>query len=164
MSASRPSVSVILPVYNAERSIAAAVMSVLRQSFSDFELIAINDGSTDSSGEILRSFGDCRIRIIERKNNRGLVAALNDALGEAKGEFVARQDADDVSLPERLALQRDAFDTSPNVGAVGANLELMANDSESRGNWIYPDTPDGARWQALFKTPVAHSAVMYRRD
>jgi glycosyltransferase involved in cell wall biosynthesis len=152
-----------MPVCNAERSVAAAVESVLRQSFGDFELLAIDDGSTDASGRILRSFRDSRIRIIDRHCNRGLVAVLNDALQEATGEFVARHDADDVSLPERFALQRAVLDAQPEIGAVGAALQLVHDGGARGGTWTYPDTSAAARWQALFKTPVAHSVVMYRR-
>lgn len=163
MSTFQPSVSVILPVYNAERSVAAAIESVIRQSYADFELIVINDGSTDNSSKILAAYKDSRIRIIERPHNVGLVTALNDALAEARGVLVARQDADDISLPERLALQREVLDTDPNVGAVGTSLELITNGTASGKIWNYPNNTVEANWQSLFKTPVAHSAVMYRR-
>ena len=159
----RPEISVILPVFNAERTLAASVESVLQQSFNNFELIAIDDGSTDRSGQILRSFRDPRIRVIEHQSNRGLVAALNDGLQEAAGALIARQDADDVSMPIRFALQRAVLAEEPRLGAVGAALQLVRDGTRS-DVWSYPLSPTAARWQALFKTPVAHSVAMFRRN
>src|SRR5579871_2870885 len=104
--ANPPAVSVLLPVYNGERFLAAAVRSVLEQTFSDFELIAIDDGSTDGSRAILEDFArrDARVRVISRPNS-GIVGALNDALAQARGEFAARMDADDLCLSGRFAAQ-----------------------------------------------------------
>lgn len=163
MQSSSPAISVILPVCNAESTLTAAVDSVLQQSFREFELIIVNDGSVDGSAKILRGYRDPRIRIIDRQVNRGLVAALNDALHEARAEIIARQDSDDVSLPERFAQQRAVLETEPKIGAVGATLKLSVPGRSSAGAWEYPADPLVARWQALFKTPVAHSAVMFRR-
>src|SRR5258707_4901962 len=91
-----PRLSVLLPVYNAAESVARAVESILGQSFADFEVIIVDDGSTDGSDEILRRFQDPRVHLSSREN-RGLAESLNEALRSARGEFVARQDADDIS-------------------------------------------------------------------
>src|SRR5436305_11764547 len=101
-----PAVSVLMPVYNAQRYIAAAVQSILDQTFTDFELIVVDDGSTDRSGDILRGFAarDPRVKLISRPNT-GYVVALNEALATATGEFIARMDADDFSLPKRFERQ-----------------------------------------------------------
>ena len=101
-----PAISVVLPVYNAEAYVHEAVQSILAQSFTDFELIIINDGSTDGSGAILRELAarDARIVLVERPNG-GLVSALNAGLEMARADLIARMDADDVAMPERFALQ-----------------------------------------------------------
>src|SRR6478609_1964644 len=101
-----PVVSVLMPVYNAQRYLTAAVESIRGQTFRDFEFIIVDDGSTDRSGEILRKFAaeDPRIKLISRPNT-GYVVALNEALSCARGEFVARMDADDISLPARFERQ-----------------------------------------------------------
>src|ERR1051325_1151561 len=103
-----PTVSVLLPVYNAERYLESALQSVLGQTFSDFEVIAVDDGSKDNSKKILERFAanDPRIRVISRPNT-GIVGALNDGLAVARGEFIARMDADDVALPGRFQAQLD---------------------------------------------------------
>ena len=98
-----PAISVLMPVHNGELTLAEAIQSILAQTFRDFELIAVDDGSTDSSPTILRKFAarDGRIRVISRPNT-GIAGALNDAIELATGEFVARMDADDVSMPNRF--------------------------------------------------------------
>ena len=98
----RQTVSVIMPVYNAEPFVGQALKSILDQTFRDFELIIVDDGSGDRSREIVHSFHDERIVSIENGRNLGLTASLNVGLEKARGEFIARQDADDLSLPERL--------------------------------------------------------------
>ena len=153
----------ILPVYNAEDTLTSAVDSILRQSFQQFELLIVNDGSTDRSRDILAGYRDPRIRIIDCHVNRGLVAALNDALQEARADLIARQDADDISLPKRFELQRAMLEAEPNLGAVGAALQTVWANGSAAGTWKYPESATIARWQSLFKTPVAHSAVMFRR-
>lgn len=158
-----PKVSVILPAYNAASTVGAAIKSVLRQSFDDFELLAVNDGSTDGTVDVLREFDDPRVRVLDRSENRGLISTLNEALSHARGEFVARQDADDESMPDRLRLQVAAFAANPSLGVVGGSLRLRSDHGTEAGTWSYPRTATGARWQVLFKTPTPHSAVMYRQ-
>src|SRR3712207_3488429 len=101
-----PAVSIVLPVYNAAAYVAEAVRSVLAQTLGDFELILINDGSTDGSRDVLATFHDHRVRLIDQPN-QGLVATLNRGVREARGQWIARMDADDISLPGRFAAQLD---------------------------------------------------------
>jgi glycosyltransferase involved in cell wall biosynthesis len=117
-------VSVLLPVYNAEETVSHALESLLGQSFSDFEVVIIDDGSTDGSMEILRRCQDPRVRISSREN-RGLAVSLNEALRSARGELVARHDADDTSDPNRFQRQVDYLDGHPSVGLVGTNYVLV---------------------------------------
>ncbi|MEX0713590.1 MAG: glycosyltransferase [Pirellulales bacterium] len=126
---SRPRISVLMPVYNAERYVAQAVESILTQSYPNFELIIIDDGSTDSSPAILNHAAgrDSRIRLTSRPNT-GYVRALNEALAIAQGELVARMDADDVALPERFARQVEYLERHPDCLALGSAFELIDPD------------------------------------
>jgi len=122
-----PKVTVLMPVYNAEKYLKEAIGSILGQSFSDFEFLIINDGSTDSSVKIIKSYDDPRIRFIANEKNLGVIPTLNKGFALAQGEFIARMDADDISLPKRLELQADFMDKHPEAGAIG----LTANKEES---------------------------------
>ena len=126
MNSPAPAISVVMPVWNAARYLAAAVTSILDQTFRDFELIAVDDGSTDASPAILRAFADRdpRIRVLSRPNT-GIVGALNDGLSAALGEFVARMDADDLSLPPRFDRQLDFMRTHPECVCVGSAFLYM---------------------------------------
>jgi hypothetical protein len=157
-------VSVLLPVYNAQETVGRAIQSILRQTFEEFELLVINDGSRDGSLEVVKRFQDPRIRVIDLTRNGGLVSALNYGLDVARGELIARQDADDESMSRRLELQCAALSKDARLLAVGAALQIMRNGRRSGEVWRYPATAVAARWQSLFKTPVAHSAVTFRRD
>src|SRR5213082_3006291 len=129
-----PVVSVLMPVYNAQRYLPAAVESILGQTFRDFEFIIIDDGSTDRSGEILRKFAaeDPRIKLISRPNT-GYVVALNEALSCASGEFVARMDADDISLPTRFERQVAYLREHTDCVLVGTNVITMDSDGAMIG-------------------------------
>jgi glycosyltransferase involved in cell wall biosynthesis len=128
-----PRVTVLLPVHDAERFLAEAVESVLAQSFRDFELLAIDDGSRDASAEILGDFArrDRRVRVVHRPH-QGLIATLNDGLALARGELIARMDADDVALPRRLELQLARLDREPSLVCIGGAFEVI----DARGRRI----------------------------
>lgn len=119
-----PRVSVIMPAYNVEKYVGEAIESILNQTFPDFEFIIINDGSTDNTAKIVKEYAkkDKRIKFIDNKENRGFIARLNDCLELARGEFVAKMDSDDISLPERLAKQVEYLDNNPDIGMVGVGL------------------------------------------
>ena len=160
-----PAISVILPVYNVEAYVREAVESILAQTFMDFELIIINDGSTDGSGAILRELAarDARIVLVERPND-GLVSALNDGIEIARADLIARMDADDVSMPERFALQHARMVHEPELAVLGSFIRVM----DKAGNIIrldkYPLTPKAAAHHVEhIGCPVVHPAVMMRR-
>ena len=164
MSAS-PAISVVLPVYNAEAYVSEAVESILAQSFTDFELIAINDGSTDGSGAILRELAarDTRIVLVERPND-GLVSALNEGIESARAEFIARMDADDVAMPERFALQYARMVKEPELAVLGSLIRLIDEAGNVTGSGGYSLTPERiARYLRERGCPVAHPTVMMRR-
>ncbi len=114
-----PLVSVIMPVYNAEKYLKSAIESILNQTFSDYEFIIINDGSTDNSENIITSFSDPRIRYHKNTQNLGLSATLNKGINFSNGKYIARMDADDISLPDRFLEQVKFLDTHPDYGIVG---------------------------------------------
>ena len=160
-----PAISVVLPVYNAEAYVREAVESILAQTFTDFECIIINDGSTDDSGAILRELArrDARIVLVERPND-GLVSALNEGIKIARAELIARMDADDVAMPERFALQYARMVQEPELAVLGSFFNITHKDgSIIRLYDDLPLTPAEAR-SAVGGFLVAHPAVMMRRD
>ena len=167
MPPSAPRVSVLLPVYNAERYLAGAIDGVLGQTYRDFELIVVNDGSTDRSPEMLTAYAaaDPRVRIISRPNT-GYVPALNEALAAARGPLVARMDADDVSLPTRFERQVAYMDAHPGCVLVGTHVEQMDVDGVVIGPMS--DVAFGHEHinaDLLVRGwPIVHPTVMMRAD
>ena len=160
-----PAISVVLPVYNAETYVREAVESILGQTFTDFELIIINDGSTDDSAAILRELAarDARIVLIEQPNG-GLVSALNEGIKIARAGLIARMDADDVAMPERFALQHARMVQEPELAVLGSFFNIIdKDDSIIRLYDDLPLTPAEAR-STVGGFLVAHPAVMMRRD
>jgi hypothetical protein len=160
-----PRVSVAMPVFNGGRFLAAAVESILKQSFSDFELIAIDDGSTDQSASLLAGFArsDGRIRVITQAN-AGIVASLNRALDLARGEYVARMDADDVALPSRFGLQVAFLDTHPDVAVVGSAITLIDEEGKVIRDVDYLLAPtEVSKFLIQAGCALAHPAVMMRK-
>jgi hypothetical protein len=162
MARKQPLVSVIMPVYNGERYLREAIISVLNQSFADFECIIVNDGSTDQSEAIIMSFDDPRIHYITQKN-KGLAATLNVAIEQAKGTYLARQDQDDVSLPERFAMQVDYLEKHKSVGAVGTWASIWVEESPTERVMKHPTENWTVQFNLLFNTPFVHSSVMIRK-
>ena len=158
-------ISVVLPVYNAEAYVREAVESILAQSFTDFELIAIDDGSTDGSGAILRELAarDTRIVLVERPNG-GLVSALNEGIKMARADLIARMDADDVAMPERFALQHARMVQEPEPAVLGSFIRVMDKDGDIMHLGKYPLTPKAAVRCLERGCPVIHPTVMMRRD
>lgn len=160
-----PRLSVVMSVFNGERYLAAALDSIIGQSFTDFELIAIDDGSSDRSGEILRACGDSRVRVLTNVGNIGLTRSLNRGLVAARGSYIARHDADDVSHPERFARQVEFLDANPGIALVGARVRIIDEHGRTRAaRENHPATAAGVRWALLFGNPFAHSAVTFRRS
>ena len=157
-----PLVTVIMPVYNGEAYIREAIDSILSQTFGDFELLILNDGSSDRSAAIVKSYQDPRIRLIENPTNLGLIPTLNRGLQLARGMFIARMDCDDRSLPQRFVRQLEFLRAHPNVGICGAWMEAIG---EREGYiWRYPIEPERIRASLLFESVLAHPSVMMRRE
>ncbi|MCS3700199.1 glycosyltransferase involved in cell wall biosynthesis [Salinibacter ruber] len=165
MKSSDPLVSVVMSVYNGQPYLKRAVQSILNQTFEDFEFVIINDGSEDNSKEDLERFTkeDERIRLVQQEN-RGLITSLNRGLDMARGKYIARMDADDISHPERLEKQVDFLDANPKVGIVGTWIEWIRSDGEPTALWRPPTDPDLIAWQLLFNTCVDHPTIVARKS
>ncbi len=158
-----PKISVIMPVYNGEKYLKEAIDSILAQTYADFEFIIIDDGSSDSSPEIVKSYADKRIRFYANEENMGVARTLNRGLDLATGEYIARMDADDISLPKRFEKQAKYLDKHPKVGVLGCGTESFGEGMIS--NFSKPKA-SSAEYKAnlFFNTCVAHPAVMIRKS
>jgi len=156
-----PQVSVLMSVYNSEKFLCEAIGSILKQSFADFEFIIINDGSTDSTQQIIESYPDERIVILNNAQNLGLAESLNRGIREAQGEYIARMDADDISLPERLEKQVAFMKMHSEVGLCGTWIKYFGEE-----NLVLEFPPDDAtiRCKLLFENNIAHPSVIMRKD
>jgi glycosyltransferase involved in cell wall biosynthesis len=159
-----PKVTVLMPAYNAGKYIAEAIQSVLDQTFTDFELLIINDGSTDETVKTINSFGDPRIVLIDQEN-KGISAALNVGLNVARAPYVARFDADDVCYPDRLKIQYDFITAYPQYSVIGS----AANYVDAEGHYIFTHHPaahlDEEIQQLKYSVcPFIHSSVIYKKE
>ena len=157
-----PTISVLMPVYNAGAYLPAAVESILRQTWEDFELLILDDGSTDESAVYLASLRDPRIRIERSAGNRGLIETLNHGFQVCRAPLIARMDADDIAEPERLAEQKIAMDDDPRVAVLGSDLTALGATAGS--SWVRFSEPEDVRIALLFENPICHPTVMMRRS
>lgn len=161
---STPLVSVIMPVHNAAPYVADAIRSVLAQGVDDFELILIDDASTDNSGEIIATFRDERLRSRRSEIQLNAAGARNLGLAEARGEFVAFLDADDVARPERFAIQLELLRSRPDVSVVGSLIDAIDENGRSSANgFVRPLTVEEISPTLLFENCLALSSIMARR-
>lgn len=164
-------VSVVMPVFNGQAHLETALDSILAQAAPSFELIAVDDGSTDQTASILdrRSRRDSRLRVI-RQPHSGIVAALNRGVAAARGRYIARMDADDVSLPGRLGLQAGYLDSHPAIGLVASRVAYLGDSERNRGLSVFVDwtnaltTPDDIALSRFIESPFVHPSVMFRRE
>jgi glycosyltransferase involved in cell wall biosynthesis len=160
-----PRVSVVMPVFNGAPYLPEALDSALGQTFTDFELIAVDDGSTDGSYSVLREYAerDTRLRCVRYESNRGHFFAANEAIDMARGEYVARLDCDDVALPQRIARSVAVMDAHPDVGFLGTGFTLVTTDGRAADHLKH--MTDGAlRSRLVFNNCICHSSVMLRRS
>lgn len=160
----KPKVSVLMSVFNDERYLKESIESILNQNFSDFEYIIVNDGSTDKSVSIINQFvaQDSRILFIDRNENKGLPYSLNEGLMLAKGEYVARMDADDISLPYRLQEQVEFLEKHADVGVCGSAAFIIDGEGKVNGCYFPPKTHEEAKVQTLFSACFIHPSVLIR--
>ncbi len=157
-----PLVSVVMSVYNSQETLATAIESILSQTFKDFEFIIINDGSVDHTQDILNSYAtkDNRIKIIDQAN-KGLTKSLNIGILNAKGKYIARQDDDDVSLPQRFEKQIEILETDKEVTLVGTNQYEIKEDKVSLGKYYNDEIINKI---VYIYNPIAHTSAMFRKD
>jgi glycosyltransferase involved in cell wall biosynthesis len=153
-------VTVLMTAYNEEKHIRKSINSILSQSFSDFELIIVDDCSTDATVAIINSYKDPRIRLHKNKKNLGCSLSSNKGLKLATGTYVARQDADDVSKKNRLSVQVLFMENNPEVGLCGSWLRYMYSHVKRKG----PTTPEETKARLFFQNVMSHPTVMFRKS
>ena len=159
-----PKVTVIIPVYNREKYVSEAIDSILAQSFTDFELLLIDDGSTDGSVEVIRSYTDPRIRLVCNEGNWGIPKTRNKGIQLARGEYVAMLDSDDCAYPDRLEKQVAFLDRHRDYALVGSWTAAMDEKGQSlRRIKILPVSPGAVQSRLLFKCSLSQSAIMARK-
>lgn len=156
-----PQVSILMPVYNTAPYLREAMDSMLSQTFTDFELIVLNDCSPDNAEEILDTYDDPRIVRYRGEKNVGLSNVLNVGIEMARGKYIARMDSDDISLPNRLQVQVDYLETHPEIDLVSVGMRLFGAKEEV---WIREQNPEKVKIEALFHSPVLHASSVWRKD
>lgn len=162
-----PKVSVLLPIYNGSRFMSKSIESVLLQSFEDFELIIIDDGSTDMTSDIAKEFmrKDKRVVFVSNKENLGIQKALNNGMRIAKGEYIARIDDDDEWISsDKLANQLDFLERNSNHVLVGTGVIVVDEQRNEIFRFLQPSDDEAIRKKMLFKSYFMHSTVLFRKD
>lgn len=161
-----PKISVVMPVMNEERYIRQSIDSILAQTFTDFEFIIIDDGSTDATPDILQNYArrDGRIRIIINEQNIGISRSLNIGLQEATGEYIARMDGDDINTPDRFEKQAALLDQNPDLIIAGAGYQTISADGSPQHVVIEGIERWECEWLSIFRSTILHSIMMYRRS
>jgi hypothetical protein len=159
----RPTISVLLPFHNSGQYLAAAISSLLTQTFRDFEILLLDDGSTDKSRSVLSAFDDPRIKYLRSEQNLGLSRQLNIGLEQATGTYVARMDADDISVPSRLQKQYSFLEDHPEIGICGSYAQRF-DEAGTRDIWKYPIAPADVHAALFFRSSFLHPGVLMRRS
>lgn len=157
-----PLVSVLMPVYNAEKHLRAAMDSILAQAYTNIEFVIVNDGSRDGSEALIRSYRDSRIRLLVNSGNKGLIYSLNYGIASCNGKYIARMDADDVSLPERIGEQVKFMEQHPEVGVCGCDYSQFNDSGETTYKAL--SVHDEVLSQMIFNSSVVHPSLMLRRS
>jgi len=154
-----PLISVVMPVYNGEKYLNEAIDSILNQTFTDFEFIIINDGSTDQTEEIILSYDDSRICYVKNEKNLQIVKTLNKGISLANGKYIARMDADDISMPERFERQVEFMENHSDIGVCGTWMQTIG---DLNGVWKMPVTHEDIIVKMLFHSCLMHPTVFIR--
>ena len=159
-------ISVVMAAYNAEKYLKEAMDSILGQTYDDLELIVIDDKSTDTSGQILKDYAarDSRVVVLENEENMGLTKSLNKGLKVAKGEYIARMDADDISVPDRFEKQVAFLDSHPDYSFVSCIGRYIDEDGKEEQLRLFPETNEEIYAMMPKVDAVMHPGVMFRRE
>lgn len=158
-----PAISIILPAYNAELTIKESIESILNQDFTDFELLIINDGSNDNTQKIIESYKDSRIKLINNEKNYGLIYSLNKGLDNASGKYIARMDADDISMPHRLKRQFDFMEANPEVIVCGSKIRYFGQ-KKFIPPFKAPKTDYECKQYMIYGSCFAHPTTIIRKS
>jgi len=163
MTNNKPLISIVMSTYNSENTIEKSINSILQQTYSDFELIVINDGSTDKTGDIVKQIGDKRICLITQ-DNRGLAASLNRAISLVRGKYVARMDDDDIALPERLQCQIDYMLANSEIDIVGGQAWIIDQNDCIIGEMKKPLGKDNIKKYIEYACPIIHPTYLVKAE
>jgi len=159
-----PKISVIMSVFNIKEYVVESIESILNQTFKHFEFIIIDDGSSDKTREILKSLKDSRIRLIFNEKNIGLTKSLNKALKLARGEYIARQDGDDISLPQRFERQLEFLDKNPEIKVIGTFGYSIDKKGEILRKETFPVYPEEIKKNLIIKNPFLHPSILIKKE
>ena len=158
MNIQPPLVSVIIPAFNAEKYIGEAIGSILAQTYKNFELIIINDGSTDNTAEIILSYNDERIKYINNEANAGISRSRNKGIRHSKGKYIAVLDSDDIAARDRLEIQVKYLENKPDIAVCGSYYRAFSKNHSSIIRW--PLMPEQIKARLFFENPIGHSTTM----
>jgi len=164
MSSTSPKVTVLMPVYNGGKFLSHSIESILQQTFKDFEFLIVNDGSTDSSAEVVSSYSDDRIRLVSTKRNKGLAYSLNKGIKLARGKYIARMDADDISLPQRLEKQMKFLELHPKVGVCSTWVSFFTKIPGIGGKYCPTGGSEIIKARLIFENVIQHPTVMLKKS
>lgn len=156
-------ITVLMPIYNADDYLEESIKSILNQTYTDFDLLAIDDGSTDNSAAIIHSFQDDRVHYLKNEKNMGIVPTLNRGLALIEGPYIVRMDSDDICLPTRFEEQIKFMDQYPEVAVSGTSIEIFTDDGKVRKK-IVKTNPATLRTQLIFEAALMHPSVIIRND
>jgi glycosyltransferase involved in cell wall biosynthesis len=157
-------ISVILSVYNGEKYLKEAIDSILCQTLGDFEFLIVDDASTDTTSIILSQYEDSRIKIFRNETNKGLTYSLNLMLSQSRGEYLARMDADDIALPDRLKVQYDFMEANLEIGICGSFVDSFIQGTRKKQTVKFPESDSGIRSFAFFQSPFCHPSTFFRKE
>lgn len=155
----RTALTVLMPVYNAEKYVKEAIDSILNQRFTEFDFVIVNDGSTDKSEEIIRSYTDPRIKYYKNEVNSGIVKTLNVGLDLINTEYIIRMDSDDIAVPDRLSIQKEFMDKHPEVGVCSSYYEIFGNENQIIQ---LPSNNEVIKAYLIFGSQICHPATIIR--
>ncbi|MFH0846036.1 MAG: glycosyltransferase family 2 protein [Patescibacteria group bacterium] len=159
-----PKITVLMPVYNSEKYLKKSIESILNQTFTDFEFLIINDGSTDNSEKIIKSYNDSRIKLISNEVNLGVIKSLNKGLDQARGEYIARMDADDISFPKRLEIQIKFMKKNPHIGIAGSWAKIIIGNKKINKYSKPISHPEKIKIALLFRCIIIHPSIITRKN
>lgn len=159
-------VSVIMAAYNEERLIERAIQSIINQSYADWELIVVDDGSSDCTVDIIESFArkDDRIALFKNNINKGLAESLNIGIELSKGKYIARMDADDESLPKRFEMQLKFMGENPDIDVLGTGATYIDSDNNTLGKMIMPESNYDIKQEIMKTSPFIHPSIMMKKE